>query len=380
MKILIFSPAISGHNIEYLDYIYKRIVNSKINVVFLIPLKIPETEILTPSEQIKILYLDQEYSNFSKNKKAEIINSYCLKEAIDHILFMHLDILLIPEFVKINKKTHVSAIYFEHFIRYKLFTEFRFWARGLRYISKIVSNKSVKNIFILNDSSGVRFLNTIYFFIPKFKYLSDPIDFSQRFDHQSVKKIRTTTYKIYCIGSLHDRKNTVGVIKALKYLPDNLLAKIELIIIGNTPQDEATRIKQEITSILKHNPNAKINFQNKILDKEEFEILLAQADFLAIPYIGHVGSSGILGNAVKFQKLVIGSNRGLVGKFIKKYNLGVTVDEHNPQDIARGIIHLVSNHNSPPKFDQYIKDLQPFPESFSNILINNIKSTKSNIN
>jgi glycosyltransferase involved in cell wall biosynthesis len=372
MQILIFSPTNSGHNIEYLEHIFQYIDNQGYSAIIALPKERSSSNIMHTKELIKIDYLESNYSCLSSENKALVINNLCIKWKIEHILFMQLDILVIPAFLKINKTTNLSCIYFEHYVRYKLISEWRFWARGIKYISKIVMNKQVRNIFVLNDKFGVKVLNSIHYYAPKFKFLPDPIDLQSKYNLAKTNK--SSIIKLYCLGALHSRKNTIGVIKSLQYIPEELRSQIKLSILGQTPEDEFIAIKKEIQLAKDVNPLIKIQYQNISLTKAEFELHVAKADILAIPYIQHVGSSGILGNAVKYQKLVVGSNSGLIGALIKKYYLGITVNENDPRSIAEGITKLIVNRNNlKPDYKQFLLDFEPTPSHFSKTILQAIK-------
>lgn len=384
-KLLIFSQAITGHNVEYLEYLYTSLKKNKINSIILTLEPILNSNIIKPNRTIEVTYLNKYPNINTKTNLAKRLNDFCNQEAINHVLFMQLDIVLLPMFLKKNLNCTVSAIYFEHFVRYSLINKWRFWARGVKYITPLVFNPRVKSLFILNDKSGTKILNLLFFFRKKFCFLSDPIDFSH-FSNQdnlqlNIKQKYSLTDKkvITCIGSLDERKNTVNVIKSLSLLSETTLNKTALAILGKAKKNEYSNINKAILETTCDNKNIRIIFENRRLTSKEFNDVIFQSDILAIPYSGHVGSSGILGNAVKYKKPVIASNSGLIAKLVKKYHLGLTVNEKSPKAISSAIekIILYPENLNEKGIHNYMSNLSPFPQSFSSQIIQRI-SKKGN--
>lgn len=383
-KLLIFSQAISGHNIEYLEYLYIKLQELNQTAVFLTPSSITNSIVLLENDLIKFKSIDNNQIISDKKALAEELNKQCINENITHVLFMQLDILLLPIFLKKNYKCKVSAIYFEHFCRYKLTKQWRFWARGFKYITPLVHNKRVKSIFILNDKSGTKFLNRIYLKSCKFKFLPDPIDFSYISTIENIEFNLRQKYDlgnkkiITCIGSLDERKNTVNVIKALSLLNNSYHEKLALVIFGKAKPNENDRINDALVEINNANLKFTVIYENNRLTTKEFNDIIFQSDVLAIPYSGHVGSSGILGNAVKYKKKVIGSKTGLTAKLISKYNLGVIANEKYPANIAEAIERLLfKEYAIEGNFTGYLKDITPYPENFSSCILDSLVENPS---
>lgn len=63
------------------------------------------------------------------------------------------------------------------------------------------------------------------------------------------------------------------------------------------------------------------------------------------PYIYHVGSSNIIIQASVAGKPVLGTDFGLLGKIIKEYRLGITVNVNDIRDISQGIKRFLEDPN-----------------------------------
>ena len=374
-KLLIYSQAITGHNLEYIEYLYEKVKKDKIPTVIATNNKIENNKILSITNSINIISFDNA-SNLSIVTKK--LNTLCDKEKITHVLFMQLNILLLPRFLKLNKTCVISTIYFEHFVRYNIIKKFRFWARGIRYISPLVFNNRVKNIFVLNDKFGVNLLNLIYIGFNKFKFLSDPIDFSYYSNNENIVLNLRQTYNINlenkiitCIGSLDSRKNTVAVINALTRLNSKLLKKITLVIFGKAETSENKRITSAINEVrLKY--QIQIVYENKRISKKTFNDIFFQSDIIAMPYKGHVGSSGILGHAVKYNKFVLGGNEGLSHELIKKHNLGFTANPLSEKSIAESLEKMLNIQSNKNNSKNYINEQEPTKDAFLRVIFENL--------
>ena len=93
-------------------------------------------------------------------------------------------------------------------------------------------------------------------------------------------------------------------------------------------------------------------------------------DIVLITYPRHVGMSGILLLASAYEKPILASNYGLVGKLVNKYHFGLTIDATNPEEIANGIRKYLNNRKTinfqPISAQQFSQEHSP--EKFSNCL------------
>jgi len=77
-----------------------------------------------------------------------------------------------------------------------------------------------------------------------------------------------------------------------------------------------------------------VTIMDRFISDEEESLLFAACNVVWIGYRGHLGSSGVLWQSLAFHRPVIACKDGLVGRFTRDANLGVTVDVENHTDIA----------------------------------------------
>ncbi len=74
------------------------------------------------------------------------------------------------------------------------------------------------------------------------------------------------------------------------------------------------------------------------------------ANVVLVTHPRHVGTSQSLAYAANAGKPVLASSFGLLGALVRRHALGVTVDAHNPAEIAQGMTRLIEG-NLPGDFD-----------------------------
>lgn len=65
---------------------------------------------------------------------------------------------------------------------------------------------------------------------------------------------------------------------------------------------------------------------------------------ILVPYLMAYNSSGCIGYAAQCDKPVIGPSYGLLGRLIKKYNLGIMIDKITPQTLISAYRNIRSFH------------------------------------
>jgi glycosyltransferase involved in cell wall biosynthesis len=221
--------------------------------------------------------------------------------------------IMVANFHRINKQGLKNRI---NYLRKKIQT----WL--------ITKNGKIQTIFILNDDEAVNYFNQCYRCC-LFKMLPDPIPqikSSNNFDVRTSYNIDINRKIILHIGVLGERKGTLDIITAMKYIPTFLQQNICLCIIGKaTEYFNNTLNKLIIDSGI--GANVQIVRENSFIDNERMKSYFEQCDCVLIPYKIPELSSGILGHASLAGKPVIGPNKGLLGELIVKNRLGLVFND-----------------------------------------------------
>ncbi|HMB92358.1 MAG TPA: glycosyltransferase family 4 protein [Rhodothermales bacterium] len=137
-------------------------------------------------------------------------------------------------------------------------------------------------------------------------------------------------------GGINARKGIHEVLAALRLLPSDIQQACCLIVSGHIREAEKEKIKtgiqqvQEVTAV-------QIIVDDRFVEEEEIQGMVAAADLVLLTYQRHVGSSGVLVRAAHAGVPVLGSDYGLVGEHLRRRHLGWAVDAASPQAIAEGL-------------------------------------------
>lgn len=88
-------------------------------------------------------------------------------------------------------------------------------------------------------------------------------------------------------------------------------------------------------------------------DERTFNEVIATSDLIFAVYRDFRISSNMLGKAAHFNKPILVSDRYLIGERVRKYGIGITVDEKNAKSILAGMEAIAAQPVSEEKFDLY---------------------------
>lgn len=84
----------------------------------------------------------------------------------------------------------------------------------------------------------------------------------------------------------------------------------------------------------------------KVIDRyvsdEEEKLCLCATDAVLLPYIGHIGSSGVLSRAAAAGKMVIASDEFLIGRRVREHGLGFLFPTENTEELRKRMVQAAS--------------------------------------
>lgn len=176
--------------------------------------------------------------------------------------------------------------------------------------------------------------------------------FKHKFTPNEIESIRrevyeflqTTKFLLY-IGSCHPRKNLYNVLKALYYIKKSYHKVYNLIIVGFFSKEEINRLKLLLEEM-------SLTSQVKILGHVEDEFLLkllCSADLLVFPTL-YEGFGLPPVEAMACGCPVVVSRCGSLPEVCG--DAAFYVDPYDPEDIARGILEVLTNEDLRQKLIQ----------------------------
>lgn len=356
MRILItdLNIKLDGHKFGFVSNLLKYIEDHKSDTQFYFLLnsasdfKLDSSKsnihVFTTSEEQEKNILSQKHFVQKSAEEWKLINSFCLKNAINHLILMELDLYQI----EIGKRTTpftIGGIWFRPFSRMQkeghgLKNQLIFWRTILQKkltLKWALRNKSLKKVFILNDEAMPNWLDNKRFF-----YLPDPyFEYPQlpNFDLRNKYGIPLENLILLQFGNMDERKNNENIIKALNNLDKKKATKVTLLIIGKFKANYS----KEIQNLIPIDSNYQAILKDEFVSNEEMESTFAQSDIILRMNINFFGSSGIVGQAASHNKPCIVSNHGVMSEQVVKYNLGKIIDPTNINAIRETITYYLDN-------------------------------------
>ena len=330
-KILIYSTSDRGHHLEYIHHLHEAAVKDiQREYIFAVPLGIKEKGKMlqwTDASHVGFRYLlDEECisgngwkANFSRVK---MIKRLCMEfHPTDFFLITlmaMMPFLAILNIGNIKFSGIVYNIYLYDWKQMSMLTKIKnIFIYGL--LTKLAK---FKRIFILNDSTAVAVLNKVWH-TGKFVYLPDPIAIPNMGDnYQKPDELPEKGQKTIFLhaGGMDDRKGTLEIFEMMSNLTAEQKEKTCFVFAGSIAEhirtkffEEYERLKQECNIVLYYG----------FCDYDLLISLCWYSSYLLLPYKNTSMSSGIIAYGANCGTPVIVPNRGLLGKLVKRFKLGI---------------------------------------------------------
>jgi len=380
MNILICDLNISrsGHNASYAQYIVDNLtVNSGEQISFFFNstarIMIDISKSMVAEEHFIFTQRDFIQDNLVgrlKFREWNLIKSLAAELGIDHLFILDLT----RYEIQISRSTlpyKISGIEFRpsHRIRASNGSfPIRLQAKLQRlkrifFESILLRSKSLTNVFILNDETGVNQLNRRYH-TGVFKHLVDPVfDYNKLNNDAIVKlpKINKNKVKLLLFGAMDWRKNIQNIFNALSLLDPSMHPTICLLIIGKVPEYYLNEFHIMLTEFQSRSPLIEVIVVNDFVSNNHMEYYFEISDISLLVYAKFYGSSGLVGRAAKYGIISLVSNVGLMAEMCVNYRLGYVCDPNSPVDIKEKILLAFSDVQKKIKIDgfKFISDHSP---------------------
>lgn len=347
-KTMIFEPCLTGHHLEYLHHYYiGAIKRTKDNFIFYVPDSFNKLKCnyqWDDAPNIEFRYFSNEEiqktekgSFFAKKVRSSILLHNKIKETkSDRVLLTVLMTMLPIMLLFIPAGVRIRGIIYQIYL-YNIKKSSSFRIAQDRFVYWLLSIfKSVERVFILNDEESANELNKIYK-TNKFSFIPDPVPIV---DFSKVKNIRTelnikdneTVYLHF--GGLTERKGTLDILKAIKTMDPTILRGKCFIFAGKIHNN----INESFYTLLEDcKEKSHIIVFDEFCSYDKLYNLCFSSDVILMPYKITTLSSGVLGYASVFKKPVIGPGQNLLGRIIKKYEMGMAIESITPKSISLAI-------------------------------------------
>ena len=296
MKTLVIYPNENGHFLNYLNIIKD---TDKENVISLKSNRISEIiKYCHTKKIIKVVFLSGD--------------SDCIKSFLLKCVFPSLNISLIIYYSFENKN------------------------KGFKYSLKKILLKSltyinIKLLLLEGDISTVKYIRQ-----NNIKILYDPLMLINTSNKEKLKSNIKVNYLV--AGYLDDRKSLRLFFNVLKNLSNNDSKKRVVTLLG-----VQTKSTKNVISNLKKLSNIEVIQKNYRYEDSELEKELYQCDLVWAAYQNHFGSSGIVINAVQFNKPVIFIATGVLKRFSNELNIDILPKNLLESEIEACLLRLAKD-------------------------------------
>lgn len=338
-NILIIDKIVSGHNMEFLHHLYMGAKERPDNHYFIaVPIAFNQErgKLEWPeAENIHICYLPDSICTERRQTKTFLSDVKTLREIIklniiNEIFFVNwispLVYWFLPASVRISGITYVVYLY--------LWDKLSFASKVKRVFKELllVLNPRLKKNYVQNDPVAARYLNRLYK-THKYFNLSDPV-FIQEYKARDVRndlQISKEKKFILFFGNLSYRKGTMTILKSISLLSDEEVSKYHFVLAGRVSDE----IKGQFYSLYNKLKDTKpITLIEGFCSYEQIHDLCYSCDMMLAPYKDTTQSSGVIAYAAHYRKPVIVPNEGLLGRLVKRYELGMAVDDLTPERLS----------------------------------------------
>jgi glycosyltransferase involved in cell wall biosynthesis len=217
---------------------------------------------------------------------------------------------------------------------------------------KLFFHSKCKCIGVLGDASP-EFKKNFGNKIINFPDITDETEPNRCFELARTIKQRAGNRKIISlVGALASRKGLVTLINAaLKMDP----ARYFFMIAGEGAHAITDKETFLIDSSFKEKENCCYS-PVKIPTEADFNALIAISDIIYAAYVNFEGSSNMLTKASLFKKPIVVSKGFYMEKIVRKYRIGLAIDQDSPDQCADAIEKLSSGHFNEtfePEFERY---------------------------
>lgn len=331
-SILIFDDEFTGHHPVYIKYLYEYSINySNVNFIFVVHKNLEYIFMSKPDNVLVSFLSDIEinsilFSKLNRSLRLTILLNKYIKLYKPSKIFLISLISFLPFGIFLNSKNNISGIIYQIYLYRWRTSNLKTRLFDIVKYLLLTKFKIINNIYILNDDFSVRYFNKIYK-SNKFCYLPDPLI---NIEPDKLTNFKLTddkfSNKIICLhfGYLESRKGTLEILKSIAQLNKNDDGKYLFVFAGKISEEIRISFYTIYNSI---EDKSNIIIHDFHLDNIFLQSLVLSSDLILIPYKNVFQSSGVIGLACQFNKPVVVSKNGLLGKLVKRYKLGYLIED-----------------------------------------------------
>jgi glycosyltransferase involved in cell wall biosynthesis len=205
----------------------------------------------------------------------------------------------------------------------------------------LLSNKHLRKLLTI-DEPLFEYLNLNAKHCHKVTFLPEPYDVGT-VPEPAVAKSKygfdTQRKLIMVYGAIALRKGAVSLLRAIadQRCPES----VDVLFAGKLSEDMHELLGESWVQVLLNTQRLKVI--DRFISVEEESDLFSAADIIWLGYLGHYTGSGVLVQAARTGRPIIGCEDGIIGWQAKRYEMGVVVRPNNLASVVSGIRTLIEN-------------------------------------
>ncbi len=330
--ILIFEPLSGGHRAQFIRWLAEYLSGQSRQDVLFVFVVGPGMDVPV-SDTVSVHRISAETARLLENagrwtkpwRLNRIFRKVCAEYRPAHTVILEMTHLELP-LALTGAPCPISAI---------LFVQYPELKRGLKFYLKewktdlLLRRAPVKNLFLLNGEEACRYLTTRFGTRARFIPLPDPVpeiaaeaSFSLR-DEYGIAAERTV---FLFFGAVSRRKGAPVLVEALQQIDPSVVEKSAFIFCGQVEPPYREAFQKACKKLVEARPDIQLSMEDRFVPDERMMALCEQSDVLLMPYTRPEYSSGMFALAAKARTPVIGPDAGLLGRLIRRHDLGLPVE------------------------------------------------------
>lgn len=332
-KVLVLTPVVSGHNLEYLHHIYEgAVLDRERCYVFAVPEEFRQKRShwdWHESENVQFHHFDASTllrGNLLTQawRCTKLLRRLSLEYGVCQVILLSLMDFLPFISVLIPSGVHVSGIIYKIYYHQDLS-----WSQSIAErlkLSMLAKSRCVKSIFVLNDKESTHRLNQEWG-TTKFAYLPDPyVPFDENMlrDMRPELGIAADETMVLHLGSITQGKGSDRIFDMIDRSSEADLRNYCFVFAGVIAENIRAAFYERYNESRK---KAHIVLREGFLSYEDMGSLVRTADKVVLPYRRVAQSSGIIAYCAQLGTPVYVPNKGLIGKLVKDYQIGLALSD-----------------------------------------------------
>lgn len=355
LHLVLFDLNAGGHHGQYVKqlatYWCARAFPGRLSILVTSPLleKHPDlAELVAQCERVELQILERPLSD--SLFRTALMQGRVLRNALNrlqptHCLLLDFDLFQLPLAfgLRFNSPLSLSGVYFRPFARPGPRASGH---EGLRNFVRYIRKRVVLNAALRNQHFAGLFSLDPYFTAEYHSRTARILTLPDGVEPRQPSAAPLTTRRELGVeggrevalffGSLAERKGVYQTLEAVRSLASSHQAKLCLVLAGAVAPADQEALLVRLDEI-KRSTDVQVLAALRFVSDTEMINLFSASDLILLPYQRHGGSSGILVRAAQAGKPVLGSDYGLVGRYIHDFGLGLAVDSSDSAKIANGL-------------------------------------------